>query len=106
MSEAVETLENMFRAEMVTIGTSIEDAKTGQMFAYDAERLAKLADKVFTEAGYYQIEEVQLEALGDEEIMAATGAPVVLSGHRRLVQKVIAHNSKEQLYKVKGEINE
>ncbi len=43
-------LESEFAAEVVTIGTSIDNAKTGQMFAYDAERLAMLAHKCYIAA--------------------------------------------------------
>ena len=43
-----ERIDEMLRAEMVTIGIDVDDAKTGQMWAFDSERLSKriLAIKV------------------------------------------------------------
>ena len=41
--ELREKIEEKFRAEMVTIGISVRDARTGQMWAFDAERLSKIA---------------------------------------------------------------
>lgn len=34
-------IDEILRAEMVTIGIDVDDAKTGQMWAFDSERLAK-----------------------------------------------------------------
>ena len=34
-------IEKILREEMITIGIDIEHAKTGQMWAFDAERIAE-----------------------------------------------------------------
>ena len=36
-----ERIDELLRAELVTIGIDIDDARTGQMWAYDSERLSK-----------------------------------------------------------------
>jgi len=36
-----EVIEKILREEMITTGIDVESAKTGQMWAFDAERLAK-----------------------------------------------------------------
>ena len=36
-----EAIDDALRKEMITIGTSIDDARTGQMWAFDSERLSK-----------------------------------------------------------------
>ena len=36
-----EKIDELLRSEMVTMGIDIDDAKTGQMWAYDSERLSK-----------------------------------------------------------------
>jgi len=41
--ELREKIADKFRAEIVTIGISVEDAKTGQMWGFDAERLSRIA---------------------------------------------------------------
>jgi len=41
MGSVREEIDNYLRAEMVTLGTNIDDAKTGQMWAFDSERLSK-----------------------------------------------------------------
>ena len=45
-----EKLKDIFRAEEITVGKSIDNAKTGQMFAFDAGKLAKLAIPIIKEA--------------------------------------------------------
>ena len=42
-SKLVDKVAEKFRAEEITVGTSIENAKTGQMFAFDAKKLARIA---------------------------------------------------------------
>jgi hypothetical protein len=41
MGSVKEDVDNYLRTEMVTLGTNIDDAKTGQMWAFDSERLSK-----------------------------------------------------------------
>jgi len=41
MASLREEIDGHLRAELVTIGTSIEDARTGQMWAFDSERLSR-----------------------------------------------------------------
>lgn len=41
-----EAIEKILREEMVTIGVNADSAKTGQMWAFDAERIAKLICKL------------------------------------------------------------
>lgn len=61
--ELVEQIDKTLRESMVTIGTSIEDAKTGQMWAYDSERLAKEVLSVVH--SYY--------ASGEDELLTEEG---------------------------------
>ena len=42
VKELVEWVDKELRYQMITIGTSVEDAKTGQMWAYDSESLTKI----------------------------------------------------------------
>jgi len=37
----IKEVKKILREEMLTIGTSVETAKTGQMWEYDVERLSK-----------------------------------------------------------------
>jgi len=39
-------IDNCLRREMVTIGSCVEDARTGQIWAYDSERLSKRIIKI------------------------------------------------------------
>ena len=86
-------LGDMPWSQTIAVGTA------SSYLAYsEADRILSL----IKEAGYLPVEPVQLEVLEDEEIQKATGAPMVLSGHRRLVQATITYNEeKGQLYRVK-----
>jgi len=53
--ELREKIDQVLQEEMITIGTSVEDAKTGQMWAFDSERLSKKILTIVKEAGYLSL---------------------------------------------------
>ena len=64
-----EQIDELLRSEMVTIGIDIDDAKTGQMWAYDSERLSKRIIALIIE-----ILEKQVQLLKESDFAEIPGA--------------------------------